>query len=59
MLWRTSTKPDRSKVLNMTEKTFSIALVRVQPRISERARTVHVVLHFASPLPRAFLIPMS
>ncbi len=27
MLWRTSTKPDRSKVLNMTEKTFSITLV--------------------------------
>ena len=27
MLWRTSTKPDRSKVLNMTEKTFSIPLV--------------------------------
>ncbi len=25
--WRTSTKPDRSKVLNMTEKTFRIALV--------------------------------
>ena len=27
MLWRTSTKPGRSKVLNMTEKTFSIPLV--------------------------------
>ncbi len=27
MLWRTSTKPDRSKVLNMTEKTFRIPLV--------------------------------
>ncbi len=27
MLWRTSKKPDRSKVLNMTEKTFSITLV--------------------------------
>ncbi len=34
MLWRTCTKPDRSKVLNMTEKTFSITLVPNPPTVS-------------------------
>ncbi len=39
MLWWTSTKPDRSKVLNMTEKTFSITLVYVSG--GRRHRSFH------------------